>query len=113
VGVPTKEYPQFMAGLSFLAALSPDEALAALRLRTDALGHRLAQIRSGLGAMGDMGLPRLFALESEYELQVLEVERDFVSALIKDIESGDLEGLEGWRSFHEAGMTDEEVQPDL
>src|SRR5262252_4469544 len=35
VGVPIKEYPQFMAGLSFIAALQPDEALRALRERAE------------------------------------------------------------------------------
>ena len=112
VGVPTKEYPQFMAGLSFLAALAPDDALAALRLRTDALGFHLAQIRGGVQAAHDFGLPRLFSLESEYEEQVLEAELHFVSALVKDIESGDLDGVEDWRSFHADGMTGEEVATD-
>ena len=31
IGVPAKEYPQFLAGLSFIAALTPEDALAALR----------------------------------------------------------------------------------
>ena len=31
LGRPAKEYPEFMAGLSFIARSSPDEALAALR----------------------------------------------------------------------------------
>ena len=31
IGVPAKEYPQFMAGLSFIAALAPEDALQALR----------------------------------------------------------------------------------
>jgi DNA-binding PadR family transcriptional regulator len=112
VGVPTKEYPQFMAGLSFVAALVPDDALAALRLRTDGLGFRLAQIRGGIQAAGDLGLPRLFTLESEYEEQVLDAELHFVSALIKDIESGDLGGLDGWTAFHTDGTADEEVATD-
>ena len=33
IGVPAKEYPAFMAGLSFLPSLPPDEALMALRSR--------------------------------------------------------------------------------
>ena len=33
IGVPAKEYPAFMAGLSFLPSLDPDDALAALRAR--------------------------------------------------------------------------------
>jgi DNA-binding PadR family transcriptional regulator len=114
VGVPTKEFPQFLAGLSFLPALAPEDALAALRMRTEALGLLLAQIRAGMRAATDVGLPRIFGLESEYEAQQLEGELTFVSTLIKDIESGGLEGLELWQSFH-AGTAGEGVvadQPD-
>ncbi|MGH9081205.1 MAG: PadR family transcriptional regulator [Acidimicrobiales bacterium] len=100
VGVPTKEYPQFLAGLSFLPALTPEDALAVLRMRADALGIQLAQIHGGIRAAGDVGLPRIFSLESEYEEQQLDAELTFVSKLITDIESGGLEGLELWRSFH-------------
>ena len=40
IGTPAKEYPAFMAGLSFLPALDPDDALAALRRRADALDRQ-------------------------------------------------------------------------
>jgi DNA-binding PadR family transcriptional regulator len=103
IGVPTKEYPKFMAGLSFVAALTPEDAEQALRTRADALGFQLAQLRGGLKVAHDMGLPRLFELEAEYEEQLKETELHFVNALIKDIESGDLEGLDMWKSFHADG----------
>ena len=45
IGVPSKEYPAFMAGLSFLPSLPPDEALDALRARADALQVKLAGMR--------------------------------------------------------------------
>ncbi len=104
IGLPSKEYPKFMAGLSFLAALAPDDALVALRARADALGFLLAQIRGGMQVAHDMGLPRLFGLESEYEEQQMVAELHFVNGLIKDIASGDLEGLDMWRSFHADGI---------
>ena len=50
IGVPAKEYPQFLAGLSFIAALTPDDALAALQLRATTLELQLAQIRATLVA---------------------------------------------------------------
>jgi DNA-binding PadR family transcriptional regulator len=103
IGVPNKEYPQFMAGLSFLGALSPDDALAALRMRADALAFRLASIRGGMKAADDVGLPRLFGLEAEFEETQLVAELHFVQGLVKDIASGDLDGLEMWRSFHVEG----------
>jgi DNA-binding PadR family transcriptional regulator len=103
LGVPTKEYPRFMASLSFLAALAPDDALSALRTRADALAMQLAAIRGSMRAASEAGLPRLFSLESEYEEQQLESELHFVNALVKDIASGDLEGLDMWRGFHTEG----------
>jgi DNA-binding PadR family transcriptional regulator len=103
LGAPAKEYPQFMAGLSFLAALAPDDALGALRTRADVLGFQLAALRGGMRAASEAGLPRLFGLESEYEEQQLAAELHFIDGLIKDIASGDLDGLAMWRSFHAEG----------
>jgi DNA-binding PadR family transcriptional regulator len=104
IGIPAKEYPQFMAGLSFIAALSPEDALAALRARADALGFQLAALRGGMRAAQEAGLPRLFGLEGEYEEQQLDAELHFVNGLIKEIASGDLDGLDMWRTFHTEGI---------
>jgi DNA-binding PadR family transcriptional regulator len=103
IGVPIKEYPAFMAGLSFLPALEPDDALAALRIRADVLTVKLAGLKGGMEAAKKAGLPRLFELEVEYEEELLSAERRFVRALIEDIEAGVLEGLEMWKSFHADG----------
>ena len=70
IGTPTKEYPAFMAGLSFLPALDPDDALAALRRRAEALTMKLVAMRGAMQAARDAGLPRIFELESEYEERV-------------------------------------------
>ena len=93
IGVPAKEYPQFMAGMSFIGALTPDDALAALRLRATTLEMKLAHMRAGRRAAADAGLPRLFLVESEFEEQLVETELHFVNGLVKDLASGDLEGL--------------------
>jgi DNA-binding PadR family transcriptional regulator len=103
IGVPAKEYPQFMAGMSFIGALAPEDALAALRLRANTLEMKLARIRGGVRAAKDAGLPRIFMLESELEEQLVETELHFVNGLVKDLASGDLEGLEMWKSFHAEG----------
>jgi DNA-binding PadR family transcriptional regulator len=103
LAVPAKEYPQFMAGLSFIAALDPTEALSALRARADALRLRTASARSFLHVASEAGLPRIFELEGEYETAQLEAELHFVIALIADIENDSLDGLDLWRSFHEDG----------
>jgi DNA-binding PadR family transcriptional regulator len=103
IGVPAKEYPQFMAGLSFIAALDPDDALRALHERADVLTFKLAGLRGSMTAARQAGLPRLFELEVEYEEGQLEAELRFVRGLIDDIENKALEGLDMWRAFHDEG----------
>ena len=103
IAVPAKEYPMFLAGLSFAGGLAPDDALAALRMRSNALELQLAHIRATIRTAATAGLPRLFMIETEFEEQQMETELHFVNALIKDIESGDLEGLDMWRGFHMEG----------
>jgi len=109
VGTPIKEYPAFLAGLSFLPALDPDDALAALRRRAEALTVRLIALRGALGATREAGLPRIFELETEYEESQLAAELKFVRALLEDVSSGSLEGLELWRAFHAEGFDPDAV----
>lgn len=112
VSVPAKEFPQFMAGLSFIGALEPDDALRALRERSDALAFKLAGLRGGMEAARQAGLPRLFGLEAEYEEGQLASELQFVKRLVRDIEEKTLEGLEMWKAFHEEGVNPS-MQVDL
>ncbi len=109
IGVPRKEYPAFMAGLSFLPSLDPDDALAALRSRADALKVKLAGMRGAMKEVRAAGLPRIFELESEYEERQLAAELKYVNDLVDEISSGTLEGLEMWRAFHTEGFDPEEV----
>ena len=110
ISTPSKEYPDFLAGLSFLPALPPDEAHAALQSRRDALKVKLAGMRGTMEAARKAGLPRLFELESEYEEQQLRSELKFVTALVEEISTGALEGLELWRTFHTDSFNPGEVE---
>jgi len=110
ISTPAKEYPAFMAGLSFLPSLPPDEALAALRSRGEALKVKLAAMRGAMKVAKDAGLPRIFELESEYEEQQLRAELKFVTGLVDEMASGELEGLDMWRMFHTEGFNAEEVE---
>jgi DNA-binding PadR family transcriptional regulator len=109
IGTPAKEYPAFMAGLSFLPALDPDDALAALRRRADALTVKLVSLRGVEKAAREAGLPRIFGLEAEYEEGQLVAERKFVTALADEMQSGSLEGLDLWRLFQSDEFDPEEV----
>jgi DNA-binding PadR family transcriptional regulator len=109
IGTPNKEYPAFQAGLSFIPALSPDDALAALRRRAEALTVKIAAMRGAMQAATDAGLPRIFELESEYEERTLSAELSFVRALVDEMENGTLEGLDLWRLFQTEDFNPEEV----
>ncbi|HUC04870.1 MAG TPA: PadR family transcriptional regulator [Acidimicrobiales bacterium] len=109
LGVPEKEYPKFMAGLSFMAALEPDDALVALRSRAAGLRFKLTGLHAAIRAAQQAGLPRIFELETEYEEQMMEAELHFVEKLVKEMDSGDLDGLDMWKSFHADGFNAEEV----
>ncbi len=109
ISVPSKEYPAFMAGMSFLPSLPPEEALTALQSRADALRVRLAGMRGAMKAARDAGLPRIFELESEYEERQVAAELKFVSSLVDEMVAGTLEGLEMWQAFHTLGFDAEEV----
>jgi DNA-binding PadR family transcriptional regulator len=104
LGTPAKEYPAFMAGLSFIPALDPEDALAALRRRTEALAVKLAALRGSMQAAREAGLPRLFELETEYEERLLVAELEYVAGLVDEVSADELEGLDLWRLFHTDGF---------
>lgn len=55
----------------------------------------------------DLGLPRLFALEHEYNGVLLAAERDFVAKLRDEIAEETLDGLNLWRGYHHQAPDDE------
>ena len=61
---------------------------------------QIAALRGIMEAARQAGLPRLFGLEAEFEEQQLAAEIRFVTALVDEMSSGALEGLDMWRAFH-------------
>jgi len=100
IATPTEEFPQFIAALSMLAALPPDEAVSLLKQRADALDVHLGAQRGAVSTATEAGLPRLFSIEEELRQAFLVTEIDFVRRLVKDIESGELDGLDLWHSYY-------------
>ena len=92
IAIPQKEYPQFMAGLSFLPALPPEDVATLLRDRVEAIEMRLVLQRGAVATALEFGLPRLFGLEAEYEIAMAEAELGFVRSLLDDLDSGTLDG---------------------
>jgi DNA-binding PadR family transcriptional regulator len=101
LSTPVKEFRQFEAGLSLIAGLAPDDTVAALTQRVRLIGVELARLRAVREMTDAEALPRLFMVEEEYRVALLEAELEFTRKLIADIESGALDGIDLWRSFHE------------
>ncbi len=113
VAAPVKEYLQFEAALSLLPALPPDEALAALNQRAESLEVETTIVEGAMAAARTHGMPRLFSLETEYVQVLRRAELDYVRGLAKDIESGELTGLDQWRAWYAPGgerSTDENTR---
>ena len=104
---PERAALPFTAGLSVIGVLSPDEVTALLRERLAALDGRIRLAREELARYA-AEVPRIFLIESEYELAVQQAEAGWVRGLLGEITDGTLPGLRDWREFHRTG----EVPPD-
>ncbi|MEU9342142.1 PadR family transcriptional regulator [Streptomyces sp. NPDC048278] len=102
MAVPVKEYPIFETALSLMGALPPDEVVRLLEGRLSSLEVEVAGGRAVLEKLHET-LPRLFVVEVEYHLHMLEAQTDWVRGFVREIRDGSLPGVEGWRRFHETG----------
>jgi DNA-binding PadR family transcriptional regulator len=87
LSTPVPEYAEFPAALSFLPNLAPADAIVALAARTARLEERLAALDAQLAEVAAF-LPRLFAIESEYQRQVVAAELAYVRSLVEDLRAG-------------------------
>jgi DNA-binding PadR family transcriptional regulator len=108
LGAPEKEYPRLAAGLSLAGVLPPDEVTTLLRQRIDALVERLDAEGRQLAETART-VPRLFLVEMEYELALVQAEVNWLRSLLQEIEAGTLPGLPLWREFHSSGLSPAEV----
>jgi len=92
ISEPEHEYPHFVTALSLVAALPPGEVVPLLRTRLEALAGQRAEIQGMIDSTLSQGVPRLFLVEEEYRLALLDAESAFVERLIAEI--GDPEA--GW-----------------
>ena len=92
IAQPEHEYPHFVTALSLIAALPPDQVVPLLRARLEALAGQRAEIQGMIDSSLGQGVPRLFLVEEEYRLALLDTESAFVERFIAEI--GDPEA--GW-----------------
>ncbi|NKY58546.1 PadR family transcriptional regulator [Nocardia flavorosea] len=102
---PEPERGRFIAGLSILAVLPPDEVAELLGRRLAVLREQITQVKKDLSDLGAK-LPRLFLIETEYGLAVLEAEAEWTRALRAELLDGTFPGQEEWKSWHGRGAVD-------
>ena len=103
LGAPVKEYPQFMAALSFLPLLGPDDVADLLRTRLVALRVKVRRIEDDLEDLDLSGTDRpevseLAVADARYELAILRAELAYTEVLVRRITDGTLGGIDAWRS---------------
>ncbi|HEU5157125.1 MAG TPA: PadR family transcriptional regulator [Streptosporangiaceae bacterium] len=108
IAVPEPEHPRFEAGLSVIAALTPDEVIALLFDRLAALERDNAERRLALAAAAEE-TPRILLIHAEYDLTMREAEARWVRVLLAELTDGTLPGLAEWRESRATGK----VSPEL
>src|SRR5262249_34583206 len=88
------EYPDFIAAVSILFGLEPDDARTQLERRAAQLSDALADTDGQLRDNPD--LPRLFLLEEEYRKAILTAQLSWLHSIIDDLETGRLTWNEQW-----------------
>jgi DNA-binding PadR family transcriptional regulator len=103
VGTPVKEYPRFVAGLTFLAQLEPSIVLGLLDQRVGSLSAGILDLKGILDPLLKNGLDRLYLIEIEYELAMMRAELDWVRSFMTEIEKGELAteaaGILRWKAL--------------
>ena len=112
VGEPQQEYPHFVAALSLIAALPPDEVLELLRRRLGRLAGQRAEIRAHIDGTVAAGVHPLFVIEEEYRLALLAAESAFTERFIDQIAHPETGWGPMWAKAHDApAHVDERQQP--
>jgi DNA-binding PadR family transcriptional regulator len=89
VSTPRRESSEFLAAMSFLVHLDPEEGAQRLTERVQKLQTEVGQLTARL-ASASVHVARIHLIESEYLLTILKAELGWVKALEKDIQSGKL-----------------------
>jgi len=98
---PTREYPNFAAGLMFMHHLEAHQAAQLLDERVAALAAKAEKLTRVMGELRAAGVTRLALIELEHKIAMLEAEREWVGKLKGEIIDGRLEWKVGMGSGHE------------
>ena len=108
LATPEPEHTRFAAGLSVQMVLPPGEVAELLRGRLAELEKVAAARRAALDEHLKT-IPRLFLVEDEYALAMVEAEAAWVRALVGELDSGTFPDLAGWQAFHDGDALPEDL----
>jgi len=97
---PQHEYPHFVAALSLIGALGPDEAVELLRRRLERLARLRAEIRELIDRTVAGGVHPMFLVEEEYRIALLDADAAFVDGLVERITDPQDGWGPLWARFH-------------
>ncbi|MFC4008630.1 PadR family transcriptional regulator [Nonomuraea purpurea] len=97
VADPGHEYPRFVAALSLIGALHPDEVIELLNERLRRLSAQRTEIRTLIDDTVAAGTHPLFLVEEDYRLALLEADQAFTTRFIERIDN---DWGRQWAAFH-------------
>ncbi|NKY89080.1 PadR family transcriptional regulator [Nocardia veterana] len=108
LSTPEPEHHRFVAGLSIVAMLPPDEVITLLDERTRLLAAEIDARRREIEEQSRF-LPRLFLIEAEFGVAMLEAEAEWVAALRSELAAGTFPDIDFWRRTHAENIPPAEV----
>jgi DNA-binding PadR family transcriptional regulator len=105
---PEPEHTRFIAGLSVLAVLTPDDVIDLLQRRLQRLTEAIETLRAEVRHAANV--PRLFLIEDEYRIAMTEAEATWTRSLLDELTAGTFPELDAWRRFHETGQIPAEFE---
>lgn len=108
VSTPQRGADAFRAGLSVMSVLPPADAAELLRRRLERIESESAQLREQIEQYASE-VPRLFLVETEYDLAIRDAEAAWVRSLLRELDSGDFPDLLLWQTAHDTGELPSEL----
>jgi DNA-binding PadR family transcriptional regulator len=104
LSVPEDEHGGFVTALSEAGILPPDEVIGLLTARLATLDKANAAHQDDLKRWMER-LPRVFLVESEYQLAMRVAQSQWLRGLLTELVEGTISGVDAWRRMHQTGQT--------
>ncbi|PBC36115.1 transcriptional regulator [Rhodococcus sp. ACPA4] len=93
LAIPVREYPRLPLALAEMHNLPAATACEMLRIRLTHLDETIANFETDYKAMNGVEKPRIFTVGADYAHALTVAEREWINALVNDIESGEMPWL--------------------